>query len=95
MRARKKDLGDWRENGSEDREPKCSHFSMKSAARSTSTREQSMQQLAKQKSAWVFRNDHILVFGEVFKTLLEFFQHMLCHPSRTALVMRMCQFSGY
>ena len=72
MRVRKKDLGDWCKNGSEDKEPKCSHFPMKSAARSMGMREQSMQWLVKQKSAWVFRSDHILMFGEVFETLLTF-----------------------
>ena len=34
-----KELGDWCENGSEDREPKCSHYPMKSVARSMSIRE--------------------------------------------------------
>ena len=38
MRVRKKKLGDWRKNGSEDREPKCSPYNVKSAARLMSTR---------------------------------------------------------
>ena len=54
------------QNGSEDREPKYSHYLMKSAGRLMSTRD---QWLAKQRIA-VSRNGHILTFGEVFKTLL-------------------------
>ena len=75
---RKKELWDWHNNGSEDREPKCSHYPVKSTARSMSMRE---QWLVKQRMA-VLRNDHILSFGEVFKNLthlLELFQRMVCH----------------
>ena len=36
-----KELGDWCENGSEDREPKYSHYLMKSVARLMSMRERS------------------------------------------------------
>ena len=64
MKAREKELRDWCENGSEDREPKCSHYPVKSAARSMSTRE---QRLAKQRMV-VSRNNHILAFGEVFES---------------------------
>ena len=39
MRAKKKDPGDWCENGNEDREPKCSHYPMKSTTRWMSTSE--------------------------------------------------------
>ena len=53
-------------NGSEDREPKYSHYLMKSAGRLMSTRG---QWLAKQRMA-VSRNDHILTFRVVFKALL-------------------------
>ena len=50
----------------EDREPKDSHYPMKSIVRSMSMRE---QQLAKQIMA-VSRNNHIIMFGEVFETSL-------------------------
>ena len=40
MRVRKKELGDWSKNGSEDREPKCSHHPMKFVVRLMITREE-------------------------------------------------------
>ena len=39
--VRKKDLRDWRKNGGEDRERKCSHKPVKSVLRTMSTRETS------------------------------------------------------
>ena len=68
-KVRKKERGDETDtynNGSEDREPKCSHYPVKSTVKSMSMRE---QQLAKQRMA-VLRNDHILMFSEVFETSL-------------------------
>ena len=50
MRVSKKELEDWRENGSEGREPKCGHYPMKSMARSMYEREE--QRLAKQRNTW-------------------------------------------
>jgi len=35
------EVGDWSKNGSEDKEPKCSHYPVKSVARSMNTRERS------------------------------------------------------
>ena len=55
---------------------------MKSVARSTSARE---QQLAKQRVA-VSRNDHILTFGEVFETLLTFWDSMNSFSVHFAIV---------
>ena len=66
MRVRKKEQGDWRKNGSDNREPKSGHYLVKSGVRLMSTRE---QWLAKQRMA-VSRNDPTFVFGEVFKTSL-------------------------
>ena len=37
----RKELENWQENGSKDREPKCSHYPVKSAARSMTTKERS------------------------------------------------------
>ena len=37
----KKELENWRENGSKDGKPKCSHYPVKSAARSMTTKERS------------------------------------------------------
>ena len=59
MKARKKELGDWHENRRKDREPKCSHYPVKSVASLMSTRH---QRLGKQRIA--------VSFGEVFETLL-------------------------
>ena len=64
MRVRKKELGDWHNSRSEDREPNCSHYPVKSVARSMSMRE---QWLVKQRMA-VSRNGHILSFSGVLKT---------------------------
>ena len=41
MWASKKELEDWHKNRSEDREPKCNHYPMKSVAKSMSTKESS------------------------------------------------------
>ena len=41
MRTSKKELEDWRENGSEDRDPKCSHYPVKSVVRLMTTKERS------------------------------------------------------
>ena len=41
MRTKKKELGDWRKNRSEKRKTKCSHYPVKSVARSMSMRERS------------------------------------------------------
>ena len=70
---------------SEGRDPKCSHYPMKSAERSMSMRE---QQLAKQRMA-VSRNHHILTFSEVFETSLTSWNsfNTLSHPSHTLLNM--------
>ena len=100
MSARKKELGDWRENES-NKEPKCSHYPLKSTARLMSTRE---QWLAKQRMA-VSRNNHILAFGEVFETLLTFWKalpsflhfgtlvvaHGWLHSPRLLTVMHTCR----
>ena len=41
MWASKKELEDWHKNRSEDREPKCNHYPMKSVSKSMSTKESS------------------------------------------------------
>ena len=82
MRVRKKEQG-WRKNGSEDRETKGSHYPVKSVVRWMSTRE---QRLEKQRVA-VSRNDHILVFSEVFKPSLTFWKSF---SARFAILLTLC-----
>ena len=79
------------QNGSKDREPKCSHYPVKSATRLMSTGEQHVHvQLVKHRMV-VSRNDHILAFGEVFETSLTSWNslniYMLCHSFHTLLHM--------
>ena len=63
MTTSKKKLENWCENGSKDREPKCSHYH---EVRGKYEREASKAK----KCVAVLRNDRILPFGEVFETLL-------------------------
>ena len=87
MRARKKELGDWHKIGTESQ--KCSHYPVKSATRSMSTRE---QWLTKQKWPSWEMTMHPHVWWDVQNLLhcLKLFQHMLCYPSRTLLHMANC-----
>ena len=68
MKAKKKELGDWRETEVKT-EPKCSHYPVKSVV--IDEHERAAASEAKNGLA-ILRNDHILMFGEVFETVFTF-----------------------
>ena len=87
LRARKKELGDWCENGSEDREPKYIHSPVKSVARSMSMRESSAASEAKKGRRKKRPFPHVL-WGVrtslTFWTLYDTFLHMADRPKSHA-----------
>ena len=73
IRARKKELGDWRRNESQESEPRCSHYPPGKI-----DEYETEEQLAKQRMV-VLGNDHILAFGKVFETLLTILNSFSIH----------------